>query len=275
MQKITTTSAILNTIISTLITACILSACTPAKELSYFQDLPNTETVNLPSLPKDERIIEGAENLYISFSAKDNQAAGYFNKAGGNSPLANISGEKSESTTAGANTGNDYLVNDAGYLEFPIIGKVKVAGLTAEQLKQNLTKSVAPYLKDPLVEVRFNTFRISVLGEVRTPGIHTLPMQRTTLFEALASAGDLPLTAQRYDVELYRDYNGIRKIYKIDLRKTDVLNNPEIFQIKHNDVLYVKPRASAVSRENTAFVTSIISLILGVITLAATFYFNK
>lgn len=258
-----------------IIVTILMNACSSAKKLSYFQDLENATVVNLPPMPQQQRVIETGDNLYISFSARDNQAASFFNKGGSAFVPSDATGSVGTSTTAGSANGSDYLVDNQGYLEFPIIGKVKVSGLTAEQAQQSLLKNVTPYLKEPLVELRFNTFRISVLGEVRTPGIHTLPLQRTTLFEALASAGDLPVTAQRYDINLYRDYNGQRKIYKIDLTKSDVLTNPEVFQIRHNDVIYVKPRANPILQQETAFVTSIMGLVLGVITLAATLYFNN
>lgn len=270
MYKTNKLSEIFYVIAVIIIIAITITSCTSAKKLSYFQDLPNTTTVNLPPMPQEERIIENGDELYISFSARDNQAASYFNKTSV-TPSVSTKGAASAEVAGGSN----YLVSPQGSLEFPIIGKIKVTGLTASQVQQNLIKTVNPYLKDPIVEVRFNTLRISVLGEVRSPGIHTLPMQKPTLFEALASAGDLPLTAQRYDIQLYRDYNGQRKIIKLDLTQAEILTNPEVFQIKHNDVLYVKPRSSTVFRQETGFVTGMISLVLGLVTLAFTISNNR
>jgi polysaccharide export outer membrane protein len=247
--------------------AFVFSSCSTSKQLTYFNDLPDSTVINLPKIKQEERVIETGDRLNISIGAKDKEAANYFIKAGGVSP------EGPENMTRGsANMGNEvgYLVDDFGYIEFPIIGKVKATGLTAKQLKENLTKQVEPYLKEPLVDINFVTFRITLLGEVRSPGSFTLPAQRTTLFEALAAAGDLPRSAKRYDVHLYRDYNGQRKITKFDLRKKDVLNNPELFYLKHNDVLYVQPRPGSVLKEDATLLTSVVSILIGIVTLGFT-----
>ncbi len=124
-----------------------------------------------------------------------------------------------------------------------------------------LTQQVGKYVKDPLIDVRFTSFRVTVLGEVKSPGAYTLDMQRTNLFQALAVAGDLPNTAKRSDIQLYRDYNGERAVIRFDLRKKDVLYNPEIFELRHNDVIYVKPFRRQLFREDFQFVTSIVTVL--------------
>ncbi|HAN39437.1 MAG TPA: hypothetical protein DCQ29_11090, partial [Chitinophagaceae bacterium] len=135
-----------------------------------------------------------------------------------------------------------FLVDVDGNIEFPKLGVLQAAGKTSQSLRLELEQKVKPYLKNPIVNVRFMMLQFSVLGEVRSPGIKTLQPQRTTLLDALASAGDLPRTAKRYDIQIYRDYNGKREVLEVDLRKKDILYNPELFQIKHNDVIIVQPR---------------------------------
>ena len=108
------------------------------------------------------------------------------------------------------------------------------------------------------------------MGEVRSPGLHTLPLQRTTLFEALAASGDLPHNAKRYNIQLYRDINGQRKIMQIDLRNKEVLNNPDVFQIRNNDVIIVKPRPGTIFTENVSPVLSLVSVVVGLATLLIT-----
>jgi polysaccharide export outer membrane protein len=162
-----------------------------------------------------------------------------------------------------------YLVDADGMLEFPIIGKIKTEGLTSRQLKDTLTGMLKPYLRDPLVIVRFMTFKFTVLGEVRTPGVFNLPMQRTTILDALGAAGDLPHTAKRM-VEIYRDYNGQRIITKIDLRKKDVLYNADAFLVRHNDILYVQPRESRLLSEETRVYATFLTLAVGILTLILT-----
>lgn len=249
-----------------LLIAFIVSSCSSSKQLTYFNDLPDSTVVHLPRVAQDERVISAGDRLNISIGAKDKEAASFFIKTGGIS-ATQPDDMKSQSASSGE---AGYLVDESGFLEFPIIGKVKATGLTAKQFKESITKSVSPYLKEPLVDVNFVNFRITILGEVRSPGSFTLPVQRTTLFEALAAAGDLPRTAKRYDVHLYRDYNGQRKITKFDLRKTDVLNNPDVFYLKHNDVLYVQPRPGSAFKENSSLITSALSIIVSMVTLGFT-----
>lgn len=259
-----------------ILAALILTSCASTKEMEYFQDLPNTTVAKLAPMPEDQRVIENGDELQVVFTAKDDAAAAYFNKAAVTNAVSNEDNNfsRTNSFNAGSGTGSKYLVDPNGYIEFPQIGKVRAIGLTAGQFKETLTKMVSDKLKDPIVEVRFNTFRISVIGDVRNPGTYTLPMQKPTLLEALAAAGDLAPTAKRYDVQLYRDYKGERKITRIDLRKQDVLNNPDVFLIKHNDVLIVKPAINTIARENVNRFTAITGLAIGIVTLALTIYNN-
>jgi polysaccharide export outer membrane protein len=223
------------------------SSCTTTKKLKYFNDLPDSTHVFLPPMPKQERVIEYGDQINIQISAEEKEAVAYFNAQG--------------SGSAG------FVVNPLGYVEFPIIGKVKVLGLTERQLKESLTQAVGKYVKDPMIDVRFTTFRVTVLGEVKSPGTFVMDMQRTTIFQALALAGDLPNTAKRSDIQLYRDYNGERAIIKFDLSKKDILYNPEVFELRHNDVLYVQPFRKTLFRENFTFVSSIVGVVIGIFSI--------
>lgn len=234
-------------------------SCTTARKLSYFKDLPDSVITHLPEVPQQERIVEIADRIEVSVGGRDQEAANFFNK----------------SVSAAPGTESGYVVDYDGTIEFPIIGKLKVKGLTARQIKDNLTRQVTPYLKEPLVEVRFVTFRITVLGEVRSPGAFVLNSQRTTILDALAAAGDLPRSAKRQDIRIFRDYNGERTITKIDLRKKDVLYNPDVFQMRHNDVIYVQPRNSSVFREDFGLFTSIFGVAIGIFTLVFTVLNNN
>jgi len=237
------------------------SSCSGVKNLKYFNDLPDSTHIFLPPIAKAERVIEYGDNINILITAEEKDAIAYFNTQGG-------------AASGAAAVGSGYLVNPLGYIEFPIIGRIKVLGLTERQLKESLTQLIGKYVKDPLVEVRFNTFRITVLGEVNSPGTFVLDMQRTTIFQALAAAGDLPNTAKRSDIQLYRDYNGERTIIKMDLRKKDVLYDPEIFEMRHNDVLYVQPFKRKLFQEDFTFVTSLVSVLVGFVSIGYIIFRN-
>jgi polysaccharide export outer membrane protein len=253
-----------------LLTIITITSCTSAKQLRYFNDLPDSTTIHLPLMPSDERLIQIGDRLQISIGARDEAAAEVFNRYGGivtsgsNPAGGGTSGSQSNSELSG------YLIDYDGKVEFPIIGRVKAEGLTSRELKDSLTKLVTPYLRDPLVSVRFMTFKFTVLGEVKAPGVFNLPMQRTTLLDALGQAGDLPHSAKR-SIEIYRDYNGQRIVTKIDLRKKDVLYNPDVFIIRHNDVIYVQPRESRLFSEEAKVYLGLITLMISTLTLIITF----
>ncbi|MFN4006529.1 MAG: polysaccharide biosynthesis/export family protein [Chitinophagaceae bacterium] len=220
-------------------------ACTSVKQLRYFNDLPDSSRIILPPLELEQRIIQKGDRLAISVAGESEEATNYFNNYGGIPTMGGMGGGR-QMVQGGQNGGGTelggYLVDVNGNIEFPKLGAIQVAGKTSQALRLELEQKIKPYLKDPIVNVRFIMLQFSVLGEVRSPGIKTLQPQRTTLLDALASAGDLPRTAKRYDIQIYRDYNGKREVLEVDLRKKDILYNPELFQIKHNDVIIVQPR---------------------------------
>ena len=103
---------------------------------------------------------------------------------------------------AGRSAESGFVVNPLGYIEFPIIGKVKVLGLTESQLKETLNPAVGKYVKDPLVDVQFTTFRITVLGEVKSPGNFTMDMQRTTYLPGSCGGGRFAQYGKTDDVQI-------------------------------------------------------------------------
>jgi polysaccharide export outer membrane protein len=237
--------------ITFLIVAACLTSCTTAKKLRYFQDLPDSDIVDLPPAPQEERTIEYGDQLDISFSGKDPEAALFFTRKGVTATL----GEPGQ------------IVDPQGFIEFPMLGKLKVYGLTARQLKNKLTELASPYMKEAMVDVRFIAFRVAILGEVRNPGTFILPQQRTSILDGLAAAGDLPITAKRYDIQLYRQANGKRSMTKIDLRKKEVLLDNETFQLQHGDVLIVPPRSSTVIQQETVLFSTLLGLTLSIVSL--------
>lgn len=233
-----------------LVITIVMTSCVSQKKLKYFQDLPDSEIVDLPPAPQEERLIEYGDALDIAINGKDPELAKMFSKA---------------TVAVGGDPG--IIVDPQGNIEFPILGKIKVYGITARQLKLKMEDLVKVYMKEPIVDVKFYTFRVSVLGAVGSPGSFILPMQRTTILDALAAAGDLPIDAKRENIQLYRDYNGKRSITKIDLRKKEVLTNKDVFQLKHNDVLIVEPRGTQNFQQNLGIFTSIFGVVISVVTL--------
>jgi polysaccharide export outer membrane protein len=247
------------------------TSCSTSKKLNYFNDLPDSEAYELKAMPVPERIIERGDRLDITFIVKDQESAAFFNKHS----MAGVVSAVGAATGGAVSGGSDYLVNPDGEIDIPVVGRIQIAGLTISQAKQKLAGVVSPYLKDPLVEMAFQTFKVTVLGEVKNPGTFVISTQHATLFEALAAAGDLPHSAKRYDVRLLRDYNGKRVVRKFDLRKASVLEDPDVFQMRPNDVIYVQARSGSLLKEDFGLFASVVTILLSAITLGISIQNNN
>lgn len=133
-----------------------------------------------------------------------------------------------------------YFVDRDGYVDFPVLGRIGAAGLTLEALKAKLRERLTTYLKDPVVNVRFLNLRVTVLGEVNTPGQLRLTNPRLTLLEALGLAGDLTAYADRSDVLVIREDEGQRRYAHLNLHTGEIFDS-EFYYLEQNDLIYVRP----------------------------------
>jgi polysaccharide export outer membrane protein len=168
--------------------------------------------------------------------------------------------------TMGAPTQPGYLVQENGNIEFPIIGSIKVGGLTRTQAIELIKQQLSSYVVNPTVSVRILNFRVTVLGEVRNPGTFTIPNERITILEALGISGDLLITGERQNVLVIREEDGTRKEYRVDLTQESLFSSP-VFYLQQNDVVYVEPNrakrsAALINASNTGIVLSSLSLVL-------------
>jgi len=183
------------------------------------------------------------------------------------------------STTAAASYSQrmlGYLVDTEGCIDFPVLGRLKVAGLTREQLSEMIKQKIIEngLIKEPIVNVEFMNFKISVLGEVRNPGTFNLADDKITILEAIGRAGDLTIYGKRDNVLVQRrEQNDIIMYYRVDLRSADLVHSPAFF-LRQNDVVYVSPnntvaansrinqnRTLGVSINLASFLTNIVLLI--------------
>lgn len=160
-------------------------------------------------------------------------------------------------TTSSSNVGMQnldllgYLVDNNGEIDFPVLGKIKVTGMTTRECEALLRDKLKPYLKEtPLVTVTSSNYKFSVLGEVNAPGTYTVKDEKVTIFEAIAQAGDMTLFSIRDDVQLLReDSEGRRQVVHLNLNDANITQSP-YFYLQQNDVIYVKPTKAKV-RTNT------------------------
>jgi len=163
-----------------------------------------------------------------------------------------------------------YTVDNEGYIVLPMLGKVKVAGMTRVEAIEKLRVELSQYIKDPGVNMNFNNFRISVLGEVTRPGSFIMPTERVTVLEALGMAGDLTIRGIRSNVKIIREVNGKKTINHLDLTQQDILNSP-YYYLAQNDVIYVEPNKAQINNSklgaNTNIIISVASLLITVISI--------
>ncbi len=164
-----------------------------------------------------------------------------------------------------------YLVDDEGFVELPVLGNYKVGGKTRKEVKKELTEQYDKYLNGPVVIVKIQNFKVTVLGDVSNPGTFTIPNERVTILEAIGIAGDLEMTGERENVLVIRDRDGIKTEYRIDLTKKDFLNSP-VYYLEQNDVVYVEPNSAARStgtfwRTSGGIFISLTSLIITTVVL--------
>jgi polysaccharide export outer membrane protein len=166
-----------------------------------------------------------------------------------------------------------YLVDAAGSIEFPVLGKLKVGGLSRSAVLQMLQQKIGVYIKDPIINLRLMNFKVSVQGEVTSPGTYTVDSERITLIEALSKARDLTIYGKRNNILIIREIDGVKTYHRVDITKTDFINSP-FYYLAQNDVVYVEPNRNKINGAaigpNTGVIISISSLLITLITLIIT-----
>ena len=234
--------------------ALAVAACASTKDIPYFQDI---DEVSLSQLATEyEAVIKKDDRLVILVSGPDKTVCAPFNLTLGEM-TGGYSGNNPEQSTL------SYLVDADGCITFPTLGRIKVEGMTRNELVAYLTERIGQDIKDPVVYVSFKNYKITVLGEVKNPGTYTMDSEKNNILQALGVAGDLSLTAQRDGILLFREVDGKMTHFTIDLRKSEILESPE-FYLQQNDVIYVPANRARVAAANTA--TGIWSVALSSIT---------
>lgn len=208
----------------------IVCSCGTSRNLVYFDDL-NTDTLALVNNDITPRI-RSKDILSINVSSLDPESNSLFN-TGKISPNTAIA---TESMSEG------FLVNEDGYINFPVVGKVLLRGLSLEEATEKMTLLISQYLKNPIVNIRFLNYTVTVLGEVVNPSTFTVPSPSINILQALAMAGDMTVFGKRENVLLIREVNGVRVTTRINLNDKALLNSPN-FYLQQNDIVYVEPHS--------------------------------
>jgi polysaccharide export outer membrane protein len=243
---------------------CFGISCTNTKNIVYFNDIKDIQLKS--EITFTEPKIQVNDILSIIVSSLDKEASAVFNAPNESSYITNSGLFGSNRLTIG------YLVNEFGNITFPLLGEMKVTGMTKLELTKSITRQLIDkkLLVEPIVTIRHLNYRVSVLGEVAKPGVFSVPNERLNLLEALSFAGDITYYGKKDNILLIRENDkGEKTIKRLDLTDQKILTS-EYFYLQSNDILYVEPAANRLTREKTTQTLPIIFSILSVIVLGIT-----
>lgn len=239
-------------IMAILILVCITS-CASRKDLVYFQDQPLSGSNKIDI--NTDLVYNANDLLVINVSALEPEAARPFN-------LQAVAYNAEVVEAQGTLKMQTYLIDSRGEIEYPVLGTLKIGGLTRTQATDYLKERLSEYIKNPIVNIRLANFRITVIGEVNRPGTFTIQDERISIIEALGLAGDLTIYGRRDNIFLIRDINGEKRFSKLDLTSINIVNSP-VYYLAQNDIIAVEPNKSKVRSStfnpNTAVLISAIS----------------
>ena len=206
-----------------------LFSCASRKEMAYLNDLEN-QTITNSSVDYEVRL-QKDDLLSIIVSAENPEVTYPFN-------LPQIQANYSIEGTQGSI--KTYLIDKEGYIDFPVLGKVKLDNLTRLEANQKLVDLISKQIKNPSVNLKILNYKVSVLGEVNRPGSFPIQSDRVTLLEAISMAGDLTIFGKRNNILIIREKEGKKTFSRIDITKSDFIQSP-YYYLTQNDVIIVEP----------------------------------
>ncbi len=258
-----------------LMTMLLMSSCVSTKKIVYFQDSDQVFKQGQQMLQQYEMRLKPADQVYIKVTCSEPELLSIFAQ---DVVMGTTGGGTSTSSSYLNSSGNmsnayGYTVSNDGSVTLPAVGRVNVAGLTMDEAAKRIEESIieANLIKDPEVTVLLLNARVAVLGAVRAPQVVSLTSERNTILDVLSRCGDIADTGLRQKISLYREENGVRKKYSIDLTDSQVFQNPAYY-VQQNDMIYVEPNKSQ-SVKSSAFYTflgagaSIVSVISSIVSI--------
>lgn len=239
-------------ILSFTILFLLLNSCVPQSKILYLQN--ESSEISIDKLDY-EPILKPDDLLHIQIKSLDRESVEIFNLN------ANLDGNLTSAKLG-------FLIDKNGYIDYPVIGKIKASGLKKSKFKEYLEKELKNHLKSFIIDVRLINFKISVLGEVNKPGEYIINSDRVTLFQALALAGDLTILANRKTILLLREENKIKKTYRIDITKEDFIQS-ELYYLCQNDEVIIESRRG---KADSVAISSNITTVLSILSTLATIY---
>ena len=246
-----------------LLLVALMSPCISNKQLIVMKNVTaeTAEELNKVMKPQPEPRVKINDALIITVSALDPEAVVPYN-------LPTISYESpTTSTVPTVASYQYYTVDEQGYIDFPILGKLHVVGMRQSEVISLIENKLKGQVVNPIVTMRFLNARVTVLGEVNHPGTYTLNNGRMTLLEALGVAGDLTQYANRSNVLITRENNGKIEFARLDLRSDEIFTSP-FFYLQQNDVVYIEPnQARTTSNQSISLWLSMVGTVASAATV--------
>ncbi|MBS7332593.1 MAG: polysaccharide biosynthesis/export family protein [Weeksellaceae bacterium] len=241
----------LKNILYLIVFSFIIFSCAKRENVVYFNDAQTINTFVQENAPK----IQINDKLKVSVYATDATTTAPFNL---------------QSSSTNDTEGKTYLVDQNGAIDMPILGKVNVKGLTRIEAQDLIQEKVSFYIKNTSVNVSFADFKITILGEVNSPGTKVLPSEKVSIIDAIGLAGDLKINGVRNNIMVIRNTEGQVESHRVDLTSKEIFNSP-VYYLAQNDVIYVEPNKSAIqnasSTRTITIAASIIGLVLSITTI--------
>jgi polysaccharide export outer membrane protein len=249
-----------------IIAAISAVSCVTQKQLTYLHDADasKVDSINAKYSPRTEHVIRPGDALTVFVSALDKEAVAPYNLP---TVIYSAPGSNQVQTTPMLQY---YVVDAAGYIEMPVLGKLQVGGLSRPEAEEEIRKVLSQQVIDPTVRVSVVGAKVSVLGEVNRPSQVSMPSGRMTIFDALAAAGDLTPYGRRDNVLITREVNGKLELARLNLGNADIYTSPYYF-LQQNDVVYVSPnKVRAIGSTNSGLWLSVVSTALSAATIIVT-----
>jgi polysaccharide export outer membrane protein len=241
--------------VTIILVLIFLSSCATKKDVDYFQGMDAKD--NLVGLDSYSPTFHIDDRLIIVVNALDPEAARPFN-------LINIAISDQRLAATGRETLQSYIVDPDGNVDFPVLGKIKLAGLNRQQANNLIEEMLLDYIKDPIVNIRTVNYKITVLGEVNRPGTYTTVNERITLLEALSLAGDMTIYGERENVLVIQDYDGKKTYTRVNLKTDEIFTSP-VYYLSQNDIVYVEPNKTQAKQSSIGASTGVLLSSVGLL----------
>lgn len=246
-----------------------LASCSTYKNINYIQDVDANVAEDM--IINKGILIQPKDQILIIVSSRNPELARMFNL-----PISSYQAG-ADASSMGQQRITGYVVDNDGNIDFPVLGSVHVAGMTRWDLAKEIKSQLMDggLLSDAVVTVQFMNFKISVLGEVASPGTYTIDGDKITLLQAISLARDLTIFGRRDCVYVIREKDGERTTYQVDLRSKEMFDSPAYY-LQQNDVVYVEPNKvragqSTINENNVKSISLWVSLGSFLTTIATLF----